>query len=105
MGDCATFYDEIRFSVRRPDLTEMWVFIRGEGDCPHQLLGWHYKAFPSTMTTMDILKSWLDGGEDPMLWPRMDPPPTVKNYEPDLEALEALLVKRMGLVKRGDDTP
>lgn len=104
MGDCATFYDEIRISVRNPDKTEMWVYIRGEGDCPHLLLGWHYKAFPSTMTTIDILQSWFDGETgDPMLWPRMDPPPTVRNYEPDFEALEEMIRNRV--ISRGNDQP
>lgn len=103
MGNCATYYDEIRFSVRKPDTTEMWVYIRGEGDCPHLLLGWHYKAFPSTMTTLDILQAWLSGGDDPMMWPRMDPPPTVKNYDPDFEALETMIRERMQ--SRGNDKP
>lgn len=103
MGDCAVFYDEIRFSVRNPDITEMWVFVRGEGDCPFQVLGWHYKAFPSSVTTIEILTAWLAGDENPMTWMRRDPPPTLHNYEPDFEALETMIRNRA--VNRGNDQP
>ena len=92
MGDCHLFHDEIRISVRDPEKTELWVYIRGEGDCPFQCLGWHYKAFPSTVTSLEVLQRWAEGLEDPLYWERRNPPQTELNYElPDLEALEAAL--------------
>lgn len=104
MGDCTLFYDEIRFSVRDPDKTEMWVFIRGEGDCPFQALGWHYKAFPPTFTTMDILLRWMNNEEEPATWERRDPLPTVKNYTPDWDAIEAdLLAKQAARGAKADE--
>jgi hypothetical protein len=89
MGDCHLFHDEIRVSVRQPDITEVWVFIRGEGDCPFQCIGWRYKAFPSSMTTLDIMTLWSKDELNPLDWPRMDPPPTEPNYTPDWDAIEA----------------
>lgn len=105
MGDCSVFYDEIRFSVRDPDKTEMWVFIRGEGDCPFQALGWHYKTFPSSVTTMQILAQWAAGAEDPLKWERRDPPPTEPNYNPDWDAIEADLKARFAFVPFTDKGP
>lgn len=89
MGDCHTYYDEIRISVRDPELTECWIFVRGVGDCPFQFLGWHYKAFPSSLTSLDVLRLWIEGKEDPILWERKDPPATVPNiYPPSLKEIE-----------------
>lgn len=76
MGACHTYYDEIRFNVFDPDVTHVYVFIRGEGDCPFPVHGWHHKAFPATMTTLDI-HNLLWNGEDPVLWQRADPPKVV----------------------------
>jgi len=95
MGDCYLFHDEIRFSVRHPDITEVWVYIRGEGDCPFQCIGWRYKAFPSSVKTHEILTMWSNGDENPLEWPRMDPPPTVPNYTPDWDAIMAEVEARM----------
>lgn len=89
MGDCHLFHDEIRVSVRRPDITEVWVYLRGEGDCAFQMVGWRYKAFPSTVTTEEIFAMWSKNEINPMEWPRMDPPPTELNYTPDWDAIEA----------------
>lgn len=91
MGDCSLFYDEIRLDVRQTGTTTLYVFIRGEGDCPFQVLGWHAKGFPSSMTSIEILERWGKGEEDPMLWPRRNPPETTLNYElPDLESMLAV---------------
>lgn len=95
MGDCHLFHDEIRISVREPGKTEMWVYIRGEGDCPIQCLGWWYKAFPLPITAADVLQRWTDGVENPLNWERRNPPQTELNYEmPDYEKLlEDMIVK------------
>lgn len=74
MSDCHVYYDELRFDVRDPEMTEVYVFIRTEGDCPHMLMGWHYKAFPASQTTQDIFAAMWDGKENPMMWPLKAPP-------------------------------
>lgn len=92
MGDCAVFYDEIRVSVRDPERLEIWVYIRGQGDCPFQALGWHYQAFPASVTTQDFLNQWAKGDHDPLMWPRQNPPETVPNFEPpSLDQIEAAI--------------
>lgn len=76
MGACHTYYDELRFDVRDPEVTHVYVFIRAEGDCPFMVHGWHHKAFPATTTTMDIHALLWKYGDDPVLWERVDPPVT-----------------------------
>lgn len=99
MGDCHIFHDEIRISTRSPDVTEVWVYLRGEGDCPFQCVGWRYKAFPLSASVADILTMWSKDELGPISWPRMDPPPTVPNYNPDWDAIEAGILELME--KRG----
>lgn len=94
MGDCHLYHDEIRISVRDPKKTEIWVHIRGEGDCPFQCIGWRYKAFPADVKAVDILKMWENGEHSPLEWPRLNPPPTVLNYTPDWDAIEAEIKAR-----------
>lgn len=75
MGHCAITYDEIRFDVRQPELTDVYVFVSGEGDCPMQALGWHHKAFSGRHTTQDIHARLFTSDEyDPAKWPRKPPP-------------------------------
>lgn len=88
MGDCHLYHDEIRINVADPTKTKVWVYLRGEGDCPFQCIGWRYKEFPASVTSMDVLDLWSKGQENPLDWPRMDPPPTVPNYTPDWDAIE-----------------
>lgn len=75
VGRCTITYDEIRFDVRQPDLTDVYVFVSGEGDCPMQALGWHHKAFSGRHTTRDIHALLFTSDEyDPVTWPRRSPP-------------------------------
>lgn len=101
MGDCHLYHDEIRINVSDPTVTKCWVYLRGEGDCPFQVVGWHYKEFPASVLSVDILTMWQNGEENPMSWPRMDPPPTVPNYSPDWDAIEAEAMKLLNI--RGGD--
>lgn len=91
MGNCLLHFDEIRVSTRNPDVTEAWVYVRGEGDCPFQVIGWRYKAFPLNVTVLEILTQWASDEINPLDWPRMDPPPTEPNYTPDWDKIEGLL--------------
>lgn len=81
MGACHTFYDELRFDVRDPHLTHVYVYIRAEGDCPHMIQGWHHKAFPSTTSVQEILSAMGSGDQEaePMMWPLKAPPSMERN--------------------------
>jgi len=73
MGNCATFFDELRFDVRDPEATHVYAFVRGEGDCPFFVHGWHHKAFPKDMMTHEIMTLLAEGKEDMMQWEREVP--------------------------------
>lgn len=75
MGNCATYYDELRFDTRDPEFTHVYCFIRGEGDCPFTVHGWHHKAFPKAVTTHELFNLIWTGHEDPVLWEREAPRP------------------------------
>ena len=55
MGKCTTAFEELRFDVRDDQLTECYVLIRAEGDCPLGVQGWHHQTFPARMSVLDIL--------------------------------------------------
>lgn len=74
MGNCILNYNEIRFDVRHPELTEVYVYIETEGDCPHMIAGWHFKTYPATLTTAAIHAKLMTTQEDnPAFWPRRVP--------------------------------
>lgn len=94
MGDCHIYQDEIRVSLRDTSKLEMWVLLRGEGDCPFQVLGWRYKAFKMPTTVFDVFQMIGEDRENPIEWERRDPLPTVLNYTPDWDILEAQILSR-----------
>jgi hypothetical protein len=73
MGNCSTFFDELRFDVRDPAATHVYAFVRAEGDCPHFVYGWHHKAYPKSMPTLEITRLIAEGTEDMMTWEREAP--------------------------------
>lgn len=73
MGNATFFYDELRFDTRDPDVTHVYVFLRGEGDCPHFVHGWHHKAFPCSVTTLEIQTQLWNGETNPLTWEREVP--------------------------------
>ena len=74
MANTPISYDEIRFDVREPEITHVYVYVRDmDGSFPI-VRGWHHKAFPSSMSALDIMKAWADGKEDPIMWPLNAPP-------------------------------
>jgi hypothetical protein len=74
MGKASVLYQEIRFDVRDPDLTQVYVAIEARGDCPVQVQGWHHKTFPSRIPTLEIMQKMFGGDDDPVLWPLNAPP-------------------------------
>jgi hypothetical protein len=87
MANTPISYDEIRLDVRHPELTQAYVFVRDmDGSFPI-VRGWHHKTFPASMSTMDIMKAWADGTEDPLMWPLMAPPEVEPlNVQPDFRS-------------------
>ena len=73
MAPAGMNYQRIIIDVCDPELTKCWVFIQALGDCPHTVHGWHFKAFGGSVSTMDVLKKWADGEEDPLMWPHGAP--------------------------------
>jgi len=92
MGNATVFFDELRFDTRDPETTHVYVFLRGEGDCPHFVHGWHHKAYPCSVTTLEIQTQLWDGVEHPLTWEREVPPaqPAMTLFHPqDFVAVRA----------------
>ena len=56
MGKPAYNFREVRM-VYEDALTHCYVFLEALGDCPIGVPGWHYKAFPITVTGCDIFEN------------------------------------------------
>ena len=75
MANTVISYDEIRMDVRDEQLTHVYVYIRNVScDGLLGVEGWHYKAFPARMSTLEIMQAWADGKEEPLLWTLNAPP-------------------------------
>lgn len=92
MANTPISYDEIRFDVRDPNQTHVYIFIRDvDGSFPI-IRGWHYKAFPATMSALDIMQAWANGQEEPMMWPMKAPDMKPIPYDiPDVPGIKALM--------------
>ena len=92
MANTPISYGEIRFDVRDPNQTHVYIFIRDvDGSFPI-IRGWRYKAFPATMSTLDIMQAWANGQEEPMMWPMKAPDMRPIPYDiPDVPGIKALM--------------
>lgn len=72
MADCLTEITEIRFLVE-PEETRCYVYVSVLNllECPHVVIGWHYKNFPATVSTLEILTAYLG---DHLSWEHKRPP-------------------------------
>lgn len=68
MADTVIAYQEIRFDVRDPQITHAYVLVENVSRDGFPVGGWYHKAFPARMSTLDIMKEWADGREDPVMW-------------------------------------
>jgi hypothetical protein len=66
MANCQTIIKELRF-VFEDELTHVYIAVDAIGDCPISLQGWHYKVFPKSLSTIDILTHHVAG--EYLLWP------------------------------------
>lgn len=69
MGRCGATIEEIRFDLRDPDLTQVYVLVRAEGDCPLGVQGWHHKTFAARVPVAEILPQT----KDYLLWTPKSP--------------------------------
>lgn len=72
MGKCSMTYREMRFLIE-DELTQVYIAIEADGDCPLGVQGWHHKTFPASLNMQQIMKLWEDGKEDPVLWTQEAP--------------------------------
>ncbi|MBU6392533.1 MAG: hypothetical protein KGQ83_09875 [Planctomycetes bacterium] len=70
MGKCLSYIEEVRIITRHPELTEVYVYVYAEGDCPLGVQGWHHKTFPASKSVIEILKKDFS---DHLLWPLDSP--------------------------------
>lgn len=54
MGKCSSTINEIRFVIEE-ELTQVYVFVTAEGDCPLGVQGSHHKTFPKSQSVKDIM--------------------------------------------------
>jgi hypothetical protein len=88
--------DEIRLNVADPDRTDVYVYLSPGVDCPHFVAGWHYKAYPARMTTLEIHSLLCTTADhDPVMWPRKAPPDVASSEAGQLA--HALLTWDMGM--------
>lgn len=73
MGKCTAKVTEIRF-VLEDELTECYVAVEAEGDCPIGVQGWHHKTFPKSQTAQQILDN-MTHADGYLLWPQDAPAP------------------------------
>jgi hypothetical protein len=95
MGNCTVFHDELRFDVRDPEVTHVYCFIRGEGDCPFMVHGWHHKAFPKAFTTQELFNMIWAGQESPITWEREAPVPMLEEPLFSPEGFVPVLAKEL----------
>lgn len=73
MGKCTSKITEIRFVIGE-ELTECYVAVEAEGDCPLGVQGWHHKTFPASWSCRSILDEIVvPSRESYLLWPQDAP--------------------------------
>ena len=71
MADSGYFYEWLMFDTTDEQVTHVYVSLRATGDSPIGVQGWHYKAFPARIPTIDILKNEIGNA---VMWPQHAPP-------------------------------
>ncbi len=73
MAESGVNYQRIIFDLCDPELTKVWIFCQATGDSPIGVHGWHHKVFPARYSTLDIMHKWVEGHEEPIMWPQAAP--------------------------------
>lgn len=71
MADSGFNFEWLFVDTRDEQVTHVYVALAATGDSPMGVQGWHYKAFPARMSTVDILKDHIAGA---VLWAQKAPP-------------------------------
>ena len=71
MADSGYLYEWLFVDTRDEQVTHVYVALRATGDSPLGVQGWHYKAFPARVPTIDILKNHIS---EAVMWPQQAPP-------------------------------
>jgi len=100
MGKCNSKITEIRFVIEE-ELTECYVAVEAEGDCPIGVQGWHHKTYSASRSCQSILDE-LGQGESYLLWP-LDAPPDERKRQHQRESPGAQAY-RDAYVDEGDST-
>ena len=74
MANTKIAFQELRMDVRDPDFTHVYVFVENLSRDGFPIEGWHYKAFPASMSTLAIMEAWAKGEENPLMWGYKTPP-------------------------------
>jgi hypothetical protein len=77
MADSGYNFREFRV-VYFDDITHCYVFLEAIGDCPVGVHGWHYKAFPPTISGQEI---FLISAREAVMWPLKAP----ETWSPETE--------------------
>lgn len=74
MANTDVSFQELRFNVRNPEYTDVYVFIEiTGGEYMGCVQGWHYKRFPADIPTSDIFQSIFSNEENALSWPFKKP--------------------------------
>jgi hypothetical protein len=71
MSDAGYLFKWLMVDTSDEQVTHVYVLLEATGDCPIGTQGWHYKAFPARVSTVEILQKWI---ADVVLWPLHAPP-------------------------------
>jgi len=71
MADAGYQFKWLMVDTSDEQVTHVYVWLEALGDCPVHVQGWHYKAFPARVSTVEVLQKHLG---DVVLWPLNAPP-------------------------------
>lgn len=67
MADCNTYIQKLIFDTSDPQITQVRVEIKFDGDCPVQIKSVYEKTFPARIPAVEIMT--MDGGvKDYLSW-------------------------------------
>lgn len=71
MADASYEFQRLMIDTTDEQVTHVYVLLAARGDCPVGVQGWHYKAFPARVPSVQILTEHI---HEVVLWPLQAPP-------------------------------
>lgn len=68
MGKCEAIIKKVLFVIE-DEVTQCYVAVQADGDCPNGVQGWHQKTFPASVAIVDIINDNFDY----LMWPLNSP--------------------------------